>query len=725
MCALFVLRHILADRTLDQFAAHQSAKTSALYVALAILSSSELTFTVQNAATQLFAVLLDGVLKRNADDSALDFGTFALMNPRTAELIVEILTLHQHGASAAARDGLYAVLILLSRLSPFAESVGSAPRVVSLASAIAMSSADQRIRQMAARTVAGLLPLGAVSRTLDALTERARAQSLRRNEMHGLLLQLAHIARRLQLELVHCMSVPLDNGKIVTCRSAAGHLRGVEDELQRLATASDEPATTRQEAIAVLHETRVLVAKLTRACSPSAAAALSEEQQLVDAHLSAATDAAFAGECLEKERRGLGAGLCASPLVDFAAQVCIRAHMATLAAADAACGETEDALAHVEAALAHSEAVVRSAAHHEVWRAVDDGARLGRAIAMRLWNAVCSSLLAHSQTRQRGGTSARLLRRCTRAWTALTLSLPRPALLEIEEQNLSGVWQHLALCWAHHRGSRARCCFVEAAGCVVGIWAMQLGTRDVDATLAHGSFAAASRFWRDAVAVACDPACAEKMRLSCVASFKHCAAIFRGEARATSGVVEWWPWDEFLVLLHDESCDIRCDAASVARALCLGLGFVGAAAKSEVPSFPMLVEAELWRLLCRSPTGRRAVCRLAAGEVEAHAAIVRTACGPGGWIANAASGADAGAEEEEAFPEEAVNEWKESLIVAETLARTLADEEDALRSVADDALRFLAPHEATLRTTFAWDFRRTVVSTSVACLRYFTEVERA
>ena len=191
MCALFILRHILAERTLEQVAAHQSAKISALYVALAILSSSELTFTVQNAATQLFAVLLDGVLKRNADDNVLDFGTFALMNPRTAELIVEILTLHQHGASAAARDGLYAVLILLSRLSPFAESAGNAVHVVSLASAIAMSSVDQRIRQMAARAVAGLLPLGAVPRTLEALVKRARAQPLRRNGTHGLLLQLA------------------------------------------------------------------------------------------------------------------------------------------------------------------------------------------------------------------------------------------------------------------------------------------------------------------------------------------------------------------------------------------------------------------------------------------------------------------------------------------------------------------------------------------------------
>ena len=125
----------------------------------------------------------------------------------------------------------------------------------------------------------------------------------------------------------------------------------------------------------------------------------------------------------------------------------------------------------------------------------------------------------------------------------------------------------------------------------------------------------------------------------------------------------------------------------------------------------------------RKPKKVEALVNAVTSPPPPPAAIGRAACGPGGWIAAVAPGTDE--DEEEAFPEEAANEWKESLCVAETLAGILADEEDALRSAADDALRVLAPHEATLRRTFAWDSRRTVLSTSVTCLRYFAEAERA
>ena len=774
-CALFVLRHVLADRTLEQHAAHESAKKSALFVVLRLLSQSggeedgggALDWNVQNAAQQLFAVLLESVLKGNAkeSDKALPFSTFIAMNPRAAGLIMEIFTAHRDGKRCGcAAEGLYASLILLSRMGPGVAAETSiltpsrrglhchaeVPLVVCLASAITCSSNDMRIRQMAARVAAALVPLNAVTPLLATLRERVRAQldgtaGSCANALHGTLLQLVQIARKLQrhTSATKAWSFYVNAG----FEELSSEL---SQDLAAIAHSPKEAADVRQQALTVLDETREL-AVLARAFASSvehhhdplvilkqlvheSALCINAEQNVKNAELRRGSSERWSNPRSEISRNAF---------VNFSSSL----HMRSMILADVAHPPVEfrDLIAGDDAGAAAAgdgdDCVMRSAAYAEIVRAALDQRNV--VVHWSMWSSqrgsIRAGLLEASKTKHRGGAEARMLRRCTRAWVALTLRLhAAESYSEMDDEGeLESLWRHLADAWGYHGGSRTRCCFIEAAGCIIGLWAARIAADDAAAAARTRSpprsddrslFLAAAKGWGEWLAVASDPLCADELRAACVASFSHCARLLRD----ANDVVEWWAWDAFLILLHDEDVDVRGGAASVAsenfnprffsRSDWVGdraVVVVAPDAALHEASLPFDVETELWRVLQHQRSGVAALLRLASREVAAHSAIVAAACGPMGWISTSSGASNK--DDEEAFPLEPPNEWKESITIAQRLGVVMVGGEDnnIVRGAAASALALLAPHSAALERLSACGWRWSLLLESAECLRYY------
>ena len=97
-------------------------------------------------------------------------------------------------------------------------------------------------------------------------------------------------------------------------------------------------------------------------------------------------------------------------------------------------------------------------------------------------------------------------------------------------------------------------------------------------------------------------------------------------------------------------------------------------------------------MLQHQRSGVAALLRLASREVAAHSAIVAAACGPMGWISTSSGASNK--DDEEAFPLEPPNEWKESITIAQRLGVVMVGGEDnnIVRGAAASALALLAPH---------------------------------